>query len=323
VTTGSDNPYPKVIVVEGSAPASPAAGRQALFIDTADHKLKRKDSAGASVTVEGIGDGGNIGTYVDLTDQGSDPSSPASGSHRFYSKAGGLYVKSPAGAVVGALGAGGGGGGAGADTGGTYFRYPLDRGSLHGTYGDEFDGASLNARWTRSTQTSGEETYQLGPRASALRVAYSTGAASRYIYQTAPNGTNETWETSLTVWQPTTTGQMFALVMLDTSGNGVGTFLYDNTQGIWLGNITAGGYASSLATTAYGVDEHRYGRRYWLRLRKASGLYAASYSFDGENYSPEVTGTPTAFTPARVGIGRILGTTAGDTADWHWFDKTA
>jgi hypothetical protein len=55
VTTGSDNPYPKVIVVEGTAPASPAAGRQALYIDTADHKLKRKNSSGTVTDLEAGG----------------------------------------------------------------------------------------------------------------------------------------------------------------------------------------------------------------------------------------------------------------------------
>jgi hypothetical protein len=55
VTTGSDNPYPKVIVVEGSAPASPAAGRQALFIDSADHHWKRKNSGGTVTDLEAGG----------------------------------------------------------------------------------------------------------------------------------------------------------------------------------------------------------------------------------------------------------------------------
>jgi len=49
----SDNVYPKLIVSEGTAPASPAAGQQKLFVDSADHKLKRKDSAGTVTTVEG------------------------------------------------------------------------------------------------------------------------------------------------------------------------------------------------------------------------------------------------------------------------------
>lgn len=53
----SDNNFPSVLLVEGSAPASPAASHQRLFIDSADHKLKRVDSAGAVTTVEGGGAG--------------------------------------------------------------------------------------------------------------------------------------------------------------------------------------------------------------------------------------------------------------------------
>lgn len=53
----SDNLFPKVLITEGSAPASPAAGGQALFIDSADHKLKRKNSSGTVTTIEGGGGG--------------------------------------------------------------------------------------------------------------------------------------------------------------------------------------------------------------------------------------------------------------------------
>lgn len=197
--------------------------------------------------------------------------------------------------------------------------------TLHATYGDDFDGASLNARWTRHVQGSGEETYQDGRRASALRVAYSTGAVARYIYQTAPNGTNETWETSVTPYQETATNQMYALLMVDTAGTGVAALLYDNTPGVYLANVTSHAYASSLTAinALTGLGEYRYGQRIWLRLRKAAGVYSASASLDGETYWREATGTPSAFTPTRVGIGRILGTNANDIASWHWFDKTA
>jgi hypothetical protein len=65
VTTGSDNPYPKVIVVEGTAPASPAAGRQALYIDTADHHWKRKNSGG---TVTDLETGGGAALTVEEVD---------------------------------------------------------------------------------------------------------------------------------------------------------------------------------------------------------------------------------------------------------------
>lgn len=53
----SDNVFPKLIVSEGSAPASPSAGQQKLYIDSADHKLKRKDSSGTVTTIENSGSG--------------------------------------------------------------------------------------------------------------------------------------------------------------------------------------------------------------------------------------------------------------------------
>lgn len=40
-----------MIEVAAASVSSPAAGRQSLFIDTADHKLKRKDSAGTVVII--------------------------------------------------------------------------------------------------------------------------------------------------------------------------------------------------------------------------------------------------------------------------------
>lgn len=52
MTKASDNLFPKVLIVEGTAPSSPSSGDQALFIDSADHKLKRKNSSGAVTTIE-------------------------------------------------------------------------------------------------------------------------------------------------------------------------------------------------------------------------------------------------------------------------------
>jgi hypothetical protein len=42
----SANPYPSVLIVEGAAPASPAATQHRLYVDTADKLLKWKDSGG-------------------------------------------------------------------------------------------------------------------------------------------------------------------------------------------------------------------------------------------------------------------------------------
>lgn len=204
--------------------------------------------------------------------------------------------------------------------------FGLDRLAFNATYGDDFDEASLNARWARHVQTSGEESYQQGGNASALKVDFSTGAAARYIYQTAPNGTNETWEWSYSAYQETTTGQMFSLLMVDGSGNGVAAMLYDATVGLYLVNVANHIYTSVLTQNGnlrVPIGYQQAGGRIWLKLRKATGLYAASYSIDGETYAREATGTPTGFTPTRVGVGRILGTTANDIVFNHWFDKTA
>lgn len=54
---GSDNKFPKVIITEGSAPSNADSGDQKLYIDSADHKLKRKDSSGTVVSIEDAGSG--------------------------------------------------------------------------------------------------------------------------------------------------------------------------------------------------------------------------------------------------------------------------
>jgi hypothetical protein len=53
MTKASDNPYPSILVEEGTEPSAPAAGHQRLYIDSTSHKLKRTDSSGTDVTIEG------------------------------------------------------------------------------------------------------------------------------------------------------------------------------------------------------------------------------------------------------------------------------
>lgn len=54
MTIASDNIFPKIIVAEAAAPASPSAGDFKLFVDSSDHLLKMKNSAGV-VTTFGTG----------------------------------------------------------------------------------------------------------------------------------------------------------------------------------------------------------------------------------------------------------------------------
>jgi len=54
-TIADDNTPNKLLVEQGSTPATPAAGKQRIFIRTSDHKLCRVDSSGAVTVIEGGG----------------------------------------------------------------------------------------------------------------------------------------------------------------------------------------------------------------------------------------------------------------------------
>lgn len=71
----SDNLFPYVHLVPAVAPASPAAGAQRLFLDSADsNKLKRKDSTGTVTAVEGSGGGGAPAAHASThAAAGTDP----------------------------------------------------------------------------------------------------------------------------------------------------------------------------------------------------------------------------------------------------------
>ncbi len=62
MTKGSDNDFPSILVTEqGSAPTSPAASHQRLYIRTSDHTLVTVNSSG---TVTQVGTGGAAGTVT-------------------------------------------------------------------------------------------------------------------------------------------------------------------------------------------------------------------------------------------------------------------
>lgn len=58
MTLWENNLSPYATFVEGSTPASPSAGQQRTFIDSADHKFKRVNSSGTVTIIEGGGGGG-------------------------------------------------------------------------------------------------------------------------------------------------------------------------------------------------------------------------------------------------------------------------
>lgn len=83
MTLWENNLSPYATFVEGTTPASPSAGQQRTFIDSADHKFKRVNSSGTVTTIEGGGGGSGYLGYIQVQDQktaGTDGGSSTSGS---------------------------------------------------------------------------------------------------------------------------------------------------------------------------------------------------------------------------------------------------
>lgn len=62
MTKASDNPYPSILVTEGTEPSAPAAGKQRVYIDSTSHHLSRTDSSGTQVDLETNQSSGSVAT---------------------------------------------------------------------------------------------------------------------------------------------------------------------------------------------------------------------------------------------------------------------
>jgi hypothetical protein len=72
VTKASDNEFPSLLVKEGTAPSSPAAGDQRVYIDSTTHHITRKNSSGTVTDIEaGSGMTNPMTTAEDIIKGGS------------------------------------------------------------------------------------------------------------------------------------------------------------------------------------------------------------------------------------------------------------
>ena len=175
---------------------------------------------------------------------------------------------------------------------------------LDGTYGDDFDGSSLNARWTRRNIVSGDETYQASDGSHLL--VQPTATSSLLYTQPIPAGDFD-FVVSMTVWFAAGTGEMFGLYALNSAGTGIGTLWYSGDNVPYLAAITTYAYASfhfQLAPATH-WDMHKI----WYRLKfvDSTDTYSAYISMDGINWSKAKSFVDTT-TMDRICIGRSLGT---------------
>jgi hypothetical protein len=265
------------------------------------------DDGGGQVTITTIGGGGST---VDIEDEGA-----AEGAADTIDFTGaGVSVTFAAGtATVDIPGGGGGGGDA---------EFYLDTYSLprDGTYGDDFDGASLNARWTRKNIVSGQETYQ-DANGSWMRVnMVGTATAAQQYQQNLPGSGDWDFICSMTCYVQAASATMYGLVAYDNSGNGLGPVAYVGDHNTYLGIITGFTYNSNGGGIAISIMPN--GKKLWYRLKKVSTTYTAYISLDGFTWSRGPTRTDaTAFT--KIAFGRIFGGSTDEEFVVDMFDRVS
>lgn len=360
MTKASDNEFPSLLIKEGTAPSSPGAGDQRLFVDSSDHLLKYKNSSGTvspvatgltdPMTTRGdiiIRNASNVSARLAVGAAGkflsSDGTDVSWGNGPMTAK-GDLIVGDTSGApvrkAVGSNGqvltadaastggvkwaAGGGGGGSWP---------PLDQYALDGTYGDHFTGASLSGSWTRRNYTSGAESYQQGYNGTYLRISTAGRSNGDGYFQSS--STDGTYACKIITRFYGDSVPNFGVAMVDSSGSGVVISQYTNPRSvIVLGVTTYSSYSGSSSAVGGGGARiipaiSQLGEvPLWLYLRKSGTSVYGAYSLDGEIWSPESSAFTWSGTMNRVGLLHApLASATGDTVtayiDIDWFNKIA
>lgn len=311
MTKASDNEFPSLLIKEGSAPSSPAAGDQRLYVDSTTHHLQRKNSSGTIVDIEGSAS--PLTTKGDIHGFSTVDARLAVGSD-------GQVLTADSTQSLGIKWAAAGGGSSG---------YALDTYAIDGTYGDDFTGSSLSGIWTRRNFTSGAESYQLGKSSTYTRIAMTSRASGDGYFQTAPAGD---WTFAMAFVPRSFSAFSWAVAVINSSGTGCCVSLADVGSGqaavAVLGVTTYSTYSGSFSsnTTSTGWNLVSYNEaKVWLALRKSGTNYYASASRNGEIFGPESAAFSSAITVDRVGmiVNPQSGITTTATVDVDWFNKIA
>lgn len=342
--TASDNVFPKVVLAEGAAPATPSANQVKVYAK-ADGLVYSKDDAGTETLMSSGagaltdhnhtagGDGGDLDAPVidgyAIFNEESAPSTPSAGTVAVYAKSDGLmYSKDDAGAET-ALGAGG----SGAPTTAKYVTTATDGGlsaeivipglagspdiRVGGTDDDEFEALS---GWTTLGTLDTSNVTDVPSHWHAKRV--NGAVAVDGIYKTAPS-------------MPfTVTAKLSASnVFLGANYNMVGILLTESAPGklctIGLVSNAAVIYSSvyrwtnrtTLSTnidTSTGRGTPLHPHAYIRVLVTSSTSISVSLSDDGRQWWPVTSqqAVTTSLTVANVGLCIGDGAAAGTVEAW-------
>lgn len=188
----------------------------------------------------------------------------------------------------------------------------------------------LNAKWTKRNLASTRLQFDNAKAPGcALFDLEASSTASQAIYQTVPAG-DWTFAAKFTLHY-SDARVMWGLLCVDTAGTGVIACLDTNAGSMGVRTMTTWGDGGAGTFHTGGGLPYIYSSGphdipIYVVLRKASGVYSMSFSNGGGRLLPgnwiEVSYTPSAFTPAYIGFGRIFGA-ARNLATLDWFRKVA
>lgn len=330
MTKASDNIFPKVLIVEGSAPSSPSSGDQALYIDSSDHKLKRKNSSGTVTTIEGAATTVATDTIWDAKGDvvggtGADTAA------RLAVGANGTVLTADSTQTTGLKWAAAGG----LPAAKAWVSTNLDSGDYPGSptaYDDEFDDTTgnsgavngLDARWTWRNQGSATVTFT---KAGFLSLNSDTHASDnmRIIEQTIPAGD---WTVECKVGVEAQDGYNLGagLALIDSAGGGLYTFapFQEGTTPTYSIELIRWTNVTTYNSTTFRRDNTGWGiRQVVLRCVKASTTYSFWY---GDGIAMQrVFSSTLAITPTRWGLAVNDNRNSAPSVIGHfdYFKKTA
>jgi hypothetical protein len=207
----------------------------------------------------------------------------------------------------------------------THAADPLKAAVLHATYGDDYDAATLDAKWTRRSRGAGAG-YLETIINSSMQVMPNSGAN---FGDTQPFTDTDEFEIRMcAAYFDGAVAQGFGPVVLNSSGTGL-WLGHRETSRMGLFTVTTFATATEPTAANWGVAGNiaiGYGQLVWYSIvkRKCLGTdtYWFRYSFDGVQWSafPLVGLQPSAFTPQLIGWWKGLQAAYMSAPVLHWFD---
>lgn len=192
----------------------------------------------------------------------------------------------------------------------------LDTLTLHGTHGDDFEAADLDAIWT---PTAGFKANTAMYAVGGTWMQCASMGSAMLIYQSCPS--TDTFEVIASMSGQLAASTMFGVSIVSSSGTGLMAALRAETSHFLMNTVASYIYNSDAGGQSIGGNTQvvEYGRmgKFWVSLRKfnteiSGDVYFARFSQDGFSWGRTNRVVPSTFTAAKMGWGIFYGSSTDD-----------